>query len=129
MDEESEEWYRLIEIDPESSLEDLHHCIQRAINFDDDHLYEFFVANSVGSTKKLRFDGENGGLWDYDVSDFFPLPKDKKFFYLFDYGYSWYFRIIKQRNKPTNKIAGVVYPRIVETVGENPEQYPEYEEL
>lgn len=126
-DEESEIWYRMIEIESDSNLEILHLAIQDAVNFENDHLYEFFIANSYRGYEKKRFDNENQGLWEYSIGDFFPLPKHKKLFYLFDYGDSWYFRITKLRKKPLQKEAGVSYPRVVETVGKNPVQYPDHE--
>jgi hypothetical protein len=55
------------------------------------------------------------------------LPKHTKLFYLFDYGDSWYFRITKTRKKIKQKESGVSYPRVVEKVGKNPEQYPDHE--
>ena len=127
-DEESKDWYRVIEIESISDLETLHYAIQDAIDFDDDHMYEFFIANSYRSSEKVRFDNENQGLWEYSIDDLFPLPKHKKLFYLFDYGDSWYFRITKSRIKPKQKEAGVTYPRVVDQSGENPEQYPDYED-
>ena len=127
-DEESEIWYRMIEIESNSNLEDLHLCIQEAVNFKNDHLYEFFIANTVRSSEKIRFDDENQAIWDYLLYDLFPLSKHKKLFYLFDYGDSWYFRISKSRKKAKVKEPKVSYPRVVEKVGKNPEQYPDYEE-
>lgn len=127
-DEESKDWYRVIEIESISDLETLHYAIQDAIDFDDDHMYEFFIANSYRSSEKVRFDNENQGLWEYSIDDLFPLPKHKKLFYLFDYGDSWYFRITKSRIKPKQKEAGLTYPRVVDQSGENPEQYPDYED-
>ena len=102
-DKASEDWYRMIEIDSSADLETLHLCIQDAVKFDNDHLYEFFIANSVRSSEKRRFDNENQGLWEYSVGDLFPLPKHKKLFYLFDYGDSWYFRITRTRKKEKQK--------------------------
>ena len=127
-DEESEEWYRMIEIDSESDLEVLHLAIQDSIDFDNDHMYEFFIADSIRSSKKQRFDDENEGLWNYSVGELFPLPKHKKLFYLFDYGDSWYFRITKPRKNPTQKESGGEYPRVIKQVGKNPEQYPVYDD-
>ena len=124
-DEEPEKWYRSIEIDLETNLEDLHHCIQAAIGFDNDHLYEFFIANTTRSPDRTRFNDENRGLWDYSVADLFPLPKNKKLFYLFDFGDSWHFRISKSPKRARNPEAEVVYPRVTEIVGDNPEQYPD----
>ena len=126
-DKASEDWYRMIELDSRSDLEALHLCIQDAVQFDNDHLYEFFIANSVRSFEKRRFDDDNQGLWDNSVGNLFPLPRHKKLFYLFDYGDSWYFRITRTRKKEKQKEAGVNYPRVVEKVGKNPEQYPDYE--
>ncbi len=126
-DEESEVWYRMIEMESTSNLEILHLAIQEAVDFDNDHLYEFFIANSIGSSEKERFDDDNQGLWEYSIGDLFPLPKHKKLFYLFDYGDSWYFRLTKSRKKPKQKEAGISYPRVVEILGKNPEQYSDYE--
>lgn len=126
-DEESDIWYRMIEIESNSNLETLHHCIQNAVDFENDHMYEFFIANSIRSSVKKRFDDENEGLWEYSVGDLFPLPNHKKLFYLFDYGDSWYFRITKSRKKSKQKEAGLNYPRVVDEVGKNPEQYPDYD--
>jgi hypothetical protein len=62
-DKASEDWYRMIEIESNSDLEALHHCIQNAVNFENDHLCEFFIANSVRSSDKRRFDNDNQGPW------------------------------------------------------------------
>ena len=113
----------MIEIDSRSDLETLHLAIQDAIDFDNDHLYEFFIANSIHSHEKKRFDEDYQGLWEYSLDDLFPLPKHKKLFYLFDYCNGWYFRITKLRKKPKQNEAGVSYSRVVEQVGKKPEQY------
>lgn len=126
-DESSKEWYRMIEIEEQSNFEDLHHIIQSSVKFENDHMYEFFIANTCRSGEKKHFDDENGGLWDCAIGNIYPLSKHKKLFYLFDYGDSWYFRITKVRKKPMPVESGVTYPRVVEIVGKNPEQYPEYE--
>jgi Plasmid pRiA4b ORF-3-like protein len=63
-----------------------------------------------------------------NLENLFPLPKGKKFFYMFDYGDSWYFRISKTKKKLMPKQKGISYPRVVEAVGKNPEQYPDYDE-
>jgi len=125
-DENSLEWYRLIEIEENTNFEDLHLAIQSSVKFENDHLYEFFIANTCRSRDRSRFDDENGGLNKFGIGDVFPLSKHKKLFYLFDYGDSWYFRISKVRKKPILKEDGVIYPRIIEIVGENPDQYPEH---
>ncbi|MEZ6089008.1 MAG: hypothetical protein R3C05_13480 [Pirellulaceae bacterium] len=42
-------WSADIEFDDDSTLEDVHHAIQNAVDFDNDHLYAFFVAQRTGS--------------------------------------------------------------------------------
>jgi hypothetical protein len=126
-DEDKEPWFRTIEIESSATLEDLHLSIQDAIDFDNDHMYEFFIANSIRSRNKIRFDDENNDVYERSLDDLFPLPKNKKVFYLFDYGDSWYFRITKSRKKPKEKELGVSYPRVIDRAGKDLIQYPEYE--
>jgi hypothetical protein len=46
---------------------------------------------------------------------------------LFDFGDNWTFEIRRQR-KVKEPEAGVKYPRVVKTIGPNPEQCPNYED-
>jgi len=92
-------WFRTIEIESSATLEDLHLCIQDAIDFDNDHMYEFFIARTVTSREKIHYDDENNGVYTHSLDDLFPLPKNKKFFYLFDYGDSWYFRRVQPASR------------------------------
>ena len=126
--EEFEECIRIVEIESSSNLEDLHFLIQDAVNFDNDHLYEFYLAASERSRNKYRFDDENGGLYSVTLEELFPLPKNRKLFYLFDYGDCWQFRVTRTLAKPKIKEPGLKYPRVVKEIGSNPVQYPEYED-
>ena len=123
-----QEWNRVIELEEDTTLEDLHLIIQELIDFDNDHLYEFFVANNYRSREKIRYDDENGLVYEQTIGDLYPLKNHKKIFYMFDYGESWLFRIIKRNSKSKKKEPSVKYPVLVEGQGENPEQYPSYEE-
>jgi hypothetical protein len=116
---------RVIEIDSAATLEDLHLAIQDAVDFDNDHLYEFYYARTERSHDRVRFDDGNGELFSRTVASMFPPPKDRKLFYLFDYGDSWRFRVEKARTAPHEPLVGVKYPRLVESTGDNPEQYPD----
>jgi Plasmid pRiA4b ORF-3-like protein len=122
-----EECIRFIEIDSSSTLEDLHLAIQDAVDFDNDHLYEFYISRTERSRDRIRFDDENGGIYEVTLASLYPLEKRKKLFYLFDYGDNWVFQITKSRKKPTEPKKGIKYPRVVERVGKNPEQYPLYD--
>ena len=121
-----EEWSRVIEIDPSSTLEDFHYCIQDAIEFDDDHLYEFYISRTERSRDRIRFDDENEEIYDLTLEDLYPLEKGKKLFYLFDYGDHWLFKVTKSRKKPQKPGKEVKYPRVIEEIGENPSGDPTY---
>ena len=41
-----EEWDGLIELESSSTLEELHFSIIDAVNFENDHLYEFYVSRT-----------------------------------------------------------------------------------
>jgi len=118
-DEDEEPWSRVIEVKENFTFHQLHKYIQKIVNFDDDHLYEFYVGKNLrnrSSTvqKKLK------------LNEIYPLT-GYKIYYLFDFGDRWIFQIKKSRKKlEENK--QVKYPKLVKSVGVNPEQYPEYEE-
>jgi hypothetical protein len=59
------------------------------------------------------------------VGDVFS--KDKEMLFLFDYGDDWFFHIqCLDEDAPREK--GKRYPKVIESKGKAPEQYPDYEE-
>ena len=80
------ECVRVIEMDSSTGLDDLHLVIQDVVGFDNDHLYQFFIARTPRSRDHIRYDDENGELYSMKLADLFPLPKGRKLFYYFDYG-------------------------------------------
>ncbi len=128
-----EECIRAIEIDEEACLYDLHEAIQDAVSFDRDHPFEFFLANSASPfakkrwlTEKEEWEDKEDDFWRIRLKDIYPLGR-KRLYYLFDFGDKWTFEIRRHR-KAKEPEAGVKYPRVVKTIGPNPEQYPKYEE-
>ena len=121
-------WGVTVEIDPASTLEELHLTIQDAVEFDNDHLYEFFISKTVRSHDRVRFDDENEGIYRETLESLYPLEKGKKLYYMFDYGDSWRFKITKSRKSPREPQQSVEYPRVISEVGNKPEQYPKWEE-
>jgi len=120
-------WHAILQVDSSTTLSDLHVAIQNAVKFDFDHMYEFFIARTERSGDKQHFDMEDGSVDTIRVADMFPLPKDRKLFYLFDYGDNWIFTVSTTRAKPFEPEKGVQYPRLIEEVGDRPEQYPDYD--
>ena len=128
-----DEWVREFEIPSNFTLGDLHFAILEMIGFDNDHLYDFFAGRRSSNRKYIFSEDEN---WDQRESVFcsttlesiYPLPKNMKLFYIFDYGDNWTFRIVKTRKK-SKEIENIVeYPRVLKGVGENPDQYPIYDD-
>ena len=120
---------RVIEIESEASLLDLHDAIQAAVNFDRDHLFEFFGGRNWRNRKVVFEDSyDTGDLFDTYASipleDVYPLPKGCKLHYHFDFGDDWFFEVKKSRKQPKEPEKGVQYPRVIESVGPDPEQYP-----
>jgi hypothetical protein len=127
------ECVRVLEIDSEASLLELHDAIQDAVGFDRDHLFEFFAGRN-DRNRKLMFDDSFDSEQSFDrygvltIEQLYPLPKSCKLYYHFDFGDDWYFEIRKLRRKPMVRDPGVEYPRIAESIGQNPEQYGSLEE-
>ncbi len=122
-----DEWSADIEIDSASALEDLHYVIQKAVGFDNDHLYAFYIARGERSRKREFFDGDDGRIYSTSLDALFPLQPRQSLFYLFDFGDEWLFKVTLTRRRPHDAREGVVYPRVVAEAGTKPEQYPGYE--
>jgi hypothetical protein len=128
----ADECVRVIEIDERASLADLHYAIQKAVDFDNDHLYEFYVGRHPRNRKITFADPTDTEGWDKALSkvilnQVYPLPEGLKLYYLFDFGDCWRFQIKKSRKIKAQE-SGVSYPRVIERQGPNPVQYPTYEE-
>lgn len=152
-------WKRTVEFNADTTLNMLHNFIQQEVDFDDDHLYEFYVTKKARSKKARRFtcegttEEDNRAFWqehfpdkeygtapwikepwireeplDTPLSQIFPLPTGNFLFYLFDYGDSWRFKIRKTNRKQQFAAESVEYPRVVGGEGENPKQYPMWDD-
>lgn len=125
--------FRVIEIGGGKSLYSLAEAIVGAFDFNFDHAFGFYnnLENQYDSDEIyelfIDMDGaEPGkkGVKKVKVCDVFE-PK-KKMLFLFDYGDDWTFLVeCKELSDP---VAKVKYPRVAESVGKAPEQYPDCEE-
>jgi len=114
--------YRVIRCLPEHTFEDLHIAIQKAFDFDDDHLYAFYLDGKRYSknTVNAPYMEEPPSASEVCLNDV-RLINNQHILYLFDFGDCWHFDIaINIKNEE-----GIVlkWPKIIESVGEAPEQY------
>jgi hypothetical protein len=116
-------WHATLEIESSATLHELHLAIQRAVQFDNDHLYTFYAARTERARDRIDYEDS---LDTITLKRLFPLPDKKKLFYWFDFGDDWKFTIARTRLAPKAPEAGVTYPRVITMSGEPPEQYPEY---
>ena len=130
--EEDEGWKRVIELPEDATLSDLHRFIQDIVEFDNDHMYEFYAGRNWRN-RKITYSEEGATPLDdnefgeISLNDVYPLPSGLKLYYLFDFGDNWTFEIKKSRKKKYVE-KDVTYPRVIESYGENPKQYPSWEE-
>ncbi|WP_417616257.1 IS1096 element passenger TnpR family protein [Oceanisphaera sp.] len=120
------DWGCELEIEENSTLHDLHDAIQQAVDFDNDHLYSFFISRREFGSERIHFDGEEFSL-DDRITSLFPLPKGKKLFYWFDFGDDWIFQVSKSRKKPREPQPDRHYPFVTAETGTRPEQYKDYD--
>ena len=141
--EQAKKIWRRIAIRSGQTLHDLHDTIYKAFDRDDEHLYSFYFptipaksrTHNVMQTAKeythpYSFDGSP--MFDEEKSnaaktsiESLKLTEKQKFYYLFDFGDSWWHEItVEQVDGNTDEGN---YPRIIETKGDSPPQY-QYED-
>jgi hypothetical protein len=120
-------WSADIEIDSAATLDELHYAIQKAVGFDNDHLYAFYIARGERSRNRECFDDDDGRVYSTRLDSLFPLEPRKSLFYLFDFGDKWVFKVTQTRKRPHDPQEGVGYPRVIAEAGTKPVQYPGHE--
>jgi hypothetical protein len=131
--------WRRIEISSTQTLEDLHWAIFDAFDRYDEHLYAFsFPAPGYRSRAALReapqyvhpaaFDPHQERMHDASESPLheMALRRGRKFDYEFDFGETWWHSITFEGERPSEPKAK--YPRVVESKGKSPPQYPDLDE-
>ncbi len=118
--------WRVLALSSKHTLDDLHHAIQRAFKFDDDHLYAFYMDNKWYSEN--RFESPHGGEGPFaDEAELgtLGLSRNQHFIYHFDFGDDWRFDVQLLEIKTEEKL--LKRPQILEEHGKPPEQYPDAE--
>lgn len=130
--------WREIEIAATQTLAELGDAIPLAFDFDDPHLWSFFLSGRAWDhdseyalhSEPDPFGGRVAHAARRALIRDVPWPGasgKKEVLFLFDYGDEWHFGVKLVRQSPTVE-AGARYPRIVAQHGEAPPQYPEVDE-
>ena len=117
---------RKIEIAADQTLDDLHHAIQSAVNFDEDHLYSFYMSGKAWdeTTEYSAPQGEGRSAASVKIRDL-GLRMKQRFLYLFDYGDQHEFGVqLEAINLDAPKGH---YPKVVWQHGRNPKQYRDWD--
>lgn len=116
-----------IKLNGTHTLHDLHECIQDAFDFDNDHMYSFFMDGKAWSNDKFTcpFEDEGPHADEVKIGEL-DLNEKQSFLYLFDYGDEWKFKVDVYSIEEMN--AKLLNPQIIETKGELPQQYPDFDD-
>ena len=119
--------YRHIQISANATLYKLHQAILKAFEFEDDHEHAFFMDNHVWSPADAYFSSKaevGDRLTKKYTLKKLKLAKGQKFKYVFDFGDEWEFqcKVLRELEEDAKT------PLVIRSVGESPEQYPEWEE-
>ncbi|WP_224242322.1 plasmid pRiA4b ORF-3 family protein [Hyalangium gracile] len=144
---------RTVELTASQGLDELVDAILGAFGWDHDHLYEFALTGDLRDGRFILPDREEEALgfdWSFDTdaeqgdaeSDELPappgrpspmslplgafgLPKGHEFIFRYDFGDDHRFRV-KVRDIHAHRSPRTKYPRVVDSTGKAPEQYPRF---
>lgn len=113
--------WRILQFSSSHILLDLQDLIQKAFDFDDDHLYAFYMDGKKYSNDFYNSPKDIHGPYVNEVKiGGLDLYEGQSFLYLFDFGDEWELTIHLLKFTPGEKV-GV--PQIKEKFGEAPDQY------
>ncbi|MDJ0574740.1 MAG: plasmid pRiA4b ORF-3 family protein [Xenococcaceae cyanobacterium MO_234.B1] len=119
--------WRRIAISSQMTLEDLSSLILESVNFDSDHLDMFRYKNQIGRTVEISHPYADGFPSTHEVCiGDLPLREGASMIYIFDFGDWWEFNV--QLEKIATDDLRTNYGAIIESYGEAPPQYPDWEE-
>jgi hypothetical protein len=124
--------WREIELAGTQTLADLGEAIPEAFDFDDPHLWAFFLSGEPwDETTEYSLDPQPSpfGGRRPKAADRLRIREapGKEFLYIFDFGDEWHFGVKLARTSETLE-PGAHYPRIVARHGASPPQYPDLDE-
>jgi hypothetical protein len=119
-------WRRLA-VPSKCSLDDLVAVILDSVKFDEDHLYEFTFRDSFGAEARVMHPYcDEGPFGDELCVGALPLSPGQSMRLTYDFGDCWRFDVKLERVDPPDR--RIKAPRILESHGKAPEQYPSYDD-
>ena len=113
--------WRILQLSSSHTLLDLHDLIQKAFDFDEDHLYAFYMDGKKYSKHFYNAPMDNHGPYVNEVKiGELDLYERQNFLYLFDFGDEWEFNIHLLKMIEGEEV-GVA--QIKEKFGKAPDQY------
>ena len=138
IDEIEEEISRIIEVKDKQTLYDLHINIQHLFDWDNDHMFSFYLgeelfdrdneysANPLGEHIVSSYGKQSRSATEYELRDL-DLPMGFSFWYLFDYGDELVHKVTVEKIREI-KPEESGFPKLIERKGNAPPQYGVFEE-
>jgi hypothetical protein len=119
--------WRRIAMPADTTLDDLVDMILRSVEFDSDHLYEFRYIDRMGAEVTAGHPATDEGPWADQIKiGTLPLEPGQEMKLTYDFGDNWEFKVKLERVEATDTKSKK--PRILESHGKAPEQYPNWDE-
>lgn len=124
--------FRDIEVLGENTLHDLHTELQVAFDWDDDHLYSFYMSGEYGDDSTAishPFAGDELDSTEVQIAEL-GLVSQQKFVYIFDYADEWRhtLEVLSIGDTSIDEEHVIDYPKTTASEGESPQQYEDYDE-
>ena len=119
--------WRLIAMPANQTLDDLVGVILRSVKFDSDHLYKFSYRDRMGARVSVHHPAMDEPPYTDEVKiGTLPLEPGQTMDLTYDFGDNWPFTVKLERIEPPD--AKLKAPRILESHGEAPQQYPDWDD-
>jgi hypothetical protein len=119
---------RRLAVPGNDTLDDLHHLLRSAFGWDDDHLYSFWLNGEFWSGPETEYTSPIEAEPDAKTADValeqVELRPGQEVAYLFDFGDEWRVMLRVDEIRPELGTS----PRVLESLGEAPPQYPPIDE-
>lgn len=113
--------WRILQLSTSHTLLDLHSLIQDAFDFDDDHLYTFYMDGKKFGKRAYNAPMDDVGPFVHQVKlKELNLYEGQIFLYLFDFGDEWEFDVHVMKMMEGEESG---HPKIIQEHGAAPDQY------